>query len=117
MKRTHRSLLGICVLTIMALAVVLVGQHNVAQAKEEGCSASTITGVYGFAIGGLASLSFSGQPQQIGEFVPLAAAGTFSFGGHGTTSRSFTFYYGGAIFHLRRSTTYNSDSDFTATAT
>ena len=50
MKRTHRSLLGISIVTIMALAVVMVGQHNVAQAKEEGCSASTITGVYGFAL-------------------------------------------------------------------
>jgi len=61
----------------------MVEQHNVAQAKDEGCSASTITGVYGFAIAGLASSSFSGQPQQIAEFVPLAAAGTFSFDGHG----------------------------------
>src|SRR5258707_6607448 len=98
MKRTHRSVLGISIVTIMVLAVAMVGQHNVAQAKEEGCSASTIAGVYGFAIGGLASSSFSGQPQQIGEFVPLAAAGTFSFDGHGTTSRSFTLSYGGRGF-------------------
>src|SRR5260370_13944375 len=116
MKRTHRSVVGRSVLTIMALAVVLVGQHNVAQAKEEGCSASTITGVYGFAIGGLASLSFSGQPQQIGEFVPLAAAGTFSFDGHGTTSRSFTLSYGGAIFPVTDSRPYTVNSDFTVAA-
>ncbi len=37
----------------MALAVVMVGQHNVVQAKEEGCSASTsrsFTLSYGGAI-------------------------------------------------------------------
>jgi len=95
----------------------MVEQHNVAQAKDEGCSASTITGVYGFAIVGLASSSFSGQPQQIAEFVPLAAAGTFSFDGHGTTSRSFTLSYGGAIFPVADSGPYTVNSDCTVSAT
>src|SRR5258707_12100979 len=117
MKRTHRSVLGISIVTIMVLAVAIVGQHNVAQAKEEGCSASTIAGVYGFAIGGLANSSFSGQPQQIGEFVPLAAAGTFSFDGHGTTSRSFTLSYGGAIFPGLVSGPYNGKPGCTLAAT
>jgi len=117
MKRTHKSVLGISIVTIMVLAVAIVGQHNVAQAKEEGCRASTIAGVYGFAIGGLASSSFSGQPQQIGEFVPLAAAGTFSFDGHGTTSRSFTLSYGGAIFPVTDSGPYTVNSDCTVSAT
>jgi hypothetical protein len=117
MKRTHKSVLGISIVAIMVLAVAIVGQHNVAQAKEEGCSASTIAGVYGFAIGGLASSSFSGQPQQIGEFVPLGAAGTFSFDGHGTTSRSFTLSYGGAIFPVTDSGPYTVNSDCTVSAT
>ena len=64
-----------------------------------------------------ASLSFSRQPQQIGEFVPLAAAGTFSFDGYGTTSRSFTLSYGGAIFPVSDSGPYTVNSDCTVSAT
>jgi hypothetical protein len=109
--------MGIAIVTIMALAVVIVGQHNVVQASDEGCNASTIKGVYGFALGGLASPSFSGQPQQIGEFVPLAAAGTFSFDGHGTTSRSAQLSFGGAVFPVSDSGPYTVNSDCTASAT
>ena len=116
MKRTHRSLIGIVIVTIMALAMVIVGQHNVAQA-DGGCNASTIEGAYGFAIGGFVSPSFSGQPQQIGEFVPLAGAGTFSFDGHGTTYRSLKLSFGGAIFPVSDSGPYTVNSDCTASAT
>jgi hypothetical protein len=117
MKRTHLSLLGIVIVAIVTLAVVMVAQHNVVQANDDGCNAFTIKGAYGFAIGGLASSSFSGNPQQIGEFVPLAAAGTFSFDGHGTTSRSFTLSYGGAIFPVSDSGPYTVNSDCTVSAT
>jgi hypothetical protein len=117
MKKTHRSLLSITIVTIVALAVLTVGQHDVAQADNEGCNATTIKGPYGFAIGGLASSSFTGQPQQIGDFVPLAAAGTFSFDGHGTTSRSLTLSYGGVILPVTDSGPYVVNSDCTATAT
>jgi hypothetical protein len=113
MKRTRRSLLGVGIVAIVTLAVVMVAHHNVVQANDDGCNASTIKGAYGFAIGGLASSSFSGNPQQIGEFVPLAAAGTFSFDGHGTTSRSFTLSYGGAIFPVSDSGPYTVNSDCT----
>jgi hypothetical protein len=109
--------MGIAIVTIMALAMVIVGQHNVVQASDEGCNASTIKGVYGFALGGLLSPSFSGQPQQIGEFVPLAAAGTFSFDGHGTTSRSAQLSFGGAVFPVSDSGPYTVNSDCTASAT
>lgn len=77
MKTAHRSLIGIVIVMITALAVVIVGQRNIVQANDEGCNASTIQGVYGFALSGLANPTFNGTPQQIGEFVPLAAAGTF----------------------------------------
>ena len=117
MKRTHRSLLGITIVTIMALAVVIVGQHNVAQANDDGCTASTIKGAYGFAIAGLVSSSFSGEPQRIGDFVPLAATGTFSFDGRGTTSRSLTLSYGGAVFPGSDSGPYTVNSDCTVSAT
>jgi hypothetical protein len=117
MKRIHRSLLSITIVTILVLAIVVVGQHDVARASEEGCNNSTIKGAYGFAIGGLASPSFSGQPQQIGEFVPLAGVGTFSFDGNGTTSRSLTLSYGGAIFPVSDSGPYTVKSDCTASAT
>ena len=117
MKKAHRSLLSITIVTIVALAVIMVGQHNVTKADSEGCNASTIKGTYGFAIGGLVSSSFSGQPQQIGDFVPLAAAVTFSFDGHATTSRSLTLSYGGAIFPVTDSGPYAVNSDCTVTAT
>lgn len=117
MKRTHRSLLGVGMVAIVTLAVVMVAHHNVVQANDDGCNASTIKGAYGFAIDGLSGPSFSGNPQQIGEFVPLAAAGTFSFDGHGTTSRSFTLSYGGAVFPVRDSGPYTVNSDCTVSAT
>jgi hypothetical protein len=101
----------------MVLATVIVGQHNVVQASDEGCNASTIKGTYGFALGGFASPSFSGQPQQIGEFVPLAAAGTFSFDGHGNTSRSAQLSFGGAVFPVSDSGPHSVNSDCTASAT
>jgi len=105
------------IVTIMALAVVIVGQHNVAQASDEGCNASTIKGAYGFAIGGLVSPSFNGNAQPIGEFFPLAAEGTFSFDGHGTSSRSATLSFGGQIFPLSDSGPYTVNSDCTVSAT
>ena len=116
MKTTHRSLMGLAMVTIMALAIVIVGQHNIARA-DDGCNASTLKGAYGFALDGLVSSSFIGQPQQIDQFVPLAAAGTFSFDGQGTTSRSFTLSFGGAIFPGSDSGPYTVNPDCTASAT
>src|SRR5437588_12283488 len=100
MQRIQRSLMAIAIVTTTALALVMFGHRNVAQANDEGCNAATVQGTYGSAIGGFVSTTFSGSPQLVGEFVPLAAAGTFSFDGHGTTSRSFTVSYGGDTFRL-----------------
>lgn len=48
-----------------------------------------------FYVFSLVSPSFNGQPQQIGRFIPLAAAGTFFFDGSGHASRSFILNFGG----------------------
>lgn len=117
MQYTHRSLLAIAVLTTTALALVMGGHRNIAQANDNGCNASTVKGTYGFAIGGFVSATFSGDPQQVGEFLPLAAAGTFSFDGHGTTSRSLTASFGGAVFPVSDSGAYTVNRDCTLSAT
>ena len=104
-------------MAIVTLATVMVAHHGVVQANDDGCNASTIKGTYGFAIGGLVSSSFSGNPKQIGEFVPLGGAGTFSFDGHGSTSRSLTLSYGGAVFPVSDSGPYTVNSDCTVSAT
>ena len=98
--------MAIAIVTTTALALVMFGHRNVAQANDEGCNAATVQGTYGSAIGGFVSTTFSGSPQLVGEFVPLAAAGTFSFDGQGTTSRSFTVSFGGATFPLSDSGPY-----------
>jgi len=117
MKNARRSLLGIAIVAIVTLATVMVAHHDVVQASDDGCNASTIKGTYGFAIGGLVSSSFSGNPQQIGEFVPLGGAGTFSFDGHGSTARSLTLSYGGVVFPVSDSGPYTVNSDCTVSAT
>ena len=117
MQRTRRSLLAIAIVTTTALALVMVGHRNVAQANDEGCNASTVKGAYGFAIGGFVSTTFSGNPQQVGEFVPLAAAGTYSIDGQGTSSRAFTASFGGAVFPTSDSGPYTVNQDCTLSAT
>jgi hypothetical protein len=116
MQRTQRSLLAIAIVTTTALALVMIEHHNIAQANDDGCNASTVKGSYGFAIGGFVSTTFSGNPQQVGEFFPLAAAGTFSFDGQGTTSRSFTVSFGGATFPASDSGPYTVNRDCTLSA-
>jgi len=117
MQRIQRSLMAITIVTTTALALVMFGHRNVAQANDEGCNAATVQGTYGSAIGGFVSTTFSGSPQLVGEFVPLAAAGTFSFDGQGTTSRSFTVSFGGATFPLSDSGPYTVSRDCTLSAT
>lgn len=74
-------------------------------------------GAYGIATAGLVSTTFSGNPQQIGKFTPLAAVGTFSFDGRGTTSRSLTVSFGGATFPVSDSGPYTVNADCTLSAT
>jgi hypothetical protein len=82
-----------------------------------GCTVSTIGGTYGFAYDGLGTSSRN--VPHIGAFIPVAAAGTFSFDGVGTVSRAFTFSLAGEIITgVSESGTYTvSSSDCTGSAT
>jgi len=115
MKNAHRSLVAIA--AMVALAVLMVGRHNVAQANDDGCNASTVRGVYGIATSGYVSNTFNGNPQQVGRFFPLAAAGTFSFDGRGNTSRSLMASFGGATFPISDTGTYTVNADCSMSAT
>jgi hypothetical protein len=115
MKNTYRSLLAIALM--VTLALLMVGKHNVAQANDEGCNAFTVRGAYGIATLGYVSTTFSGDPQTVGKFLPLAAAGTFSFDGHGNTSRSLMASFGGATFPISDTGTYTVNRDCSMSAT
>jgi hypothetical protein len=116
MKKKNRALSAIATLGIAAFALIYTGQHNHAPAGE-GCTDSTIVGSYAFALDGLVSSNFSGQPQQVNSFFPLAAVGTFSFDGKGMASRSYTVSFGGLVFPKSDSGPYTVKSDCTASAT
>jgi hypothetical protein len=117
MKNTRISRVAAAIVTMIALAAILLAQHNVAQANDEGCNLATVKGVYGIATAGLVSTTFAGDPQPIGEFVPLSAVGTFSFDGRGTTSRSLTISFGGATFPVSDSGPYTVNADCSMSAT
>ena len=104
-------------LAVSIVALLTTPAHNLVQAGESGCSVTTIAGTYGFALNGLVSGSFNGNPQRIGNFFPLTAVGTFSYDGHGTSSRSYTASFGGQIFPNTDSGPYTINSDCTGTAT
>jgi hypothetical protein len=103
---------SVIVITSMGM---LLGRQDVVQA-DDGCTDSTIAGTYGFALDGLVSNSYNGTPQRIGAFLPLAAAGTFSFDGHGKASRSYTVSFGGQVSPARDSGPYKVHSDCTGSA-
>ena len=115
MKNAYRSLVAIAAMVMIAM--IMVGKHNVAQANDNGCNASTVRGVYGIATSGYVSTTFNGDPQQVGEFLPLAAAGTFSFDGHGNTARSLMASFGGATFPISDSGPYTVNPDCSMSAT
>jgi hypothetical protein len=94
--KTRNRFLSLAISMPVIFVLMLTANHATVKANI-GCNDATIAGTYGFALTGLVSPSFKGQPQQIGEFIPLAAAGTFSFDGNGTASRSFTASFGGQI--------------------
>lgn len=116
LTNTYKSRLAIGTLVIGALIGVVIPTHNLVHASE-GCSATTIAGTYGFALDGLVSGSFNGNPQLVGRFYPLAAVGTFSFNGEATSSRSYTVSFGGQISQNSDSGPYHVNPDCTASAT
>ncbi len=115
--KNPRSRIAVAIVSMVALAAILLAQYNVAQAGDDGCNAATVKGAYGIATAGLVSTTFVGDPQQIGEFVPLSAVGTFSFDGRGTTSRSLMVSFGGATFPVSDSGPYTVSADCTLSAT
>jgi hypothetical protein len=117
LTNTHKIRLGISILVIGALIAVMMPTRSLVHASEPQCTASTIAGTYGFALEGLVSDSFSGSPQLVGGFYPLAAVGTFSFDGTGTSSRSYTLSFGGQSSQNSDSGPYSVNSDCTASAT
>lgn len=82
---------------------------------DGGCSPSIIAET-AFAIDGLVSTSFKGEPQRIGNFIPGALAGTFSFDGQQTVSRAYTLSVGGLLIPINDSGAYSVNSDCTGCA-
>ena len=60
---------------------------------------------------------FNGQPRQIGQFIPLAAAGTFFFDGNRNASRSFTLSFWRKISSGHDSGPYKVNSGCKGSAT
>ena len=115
MKRATGFLYAIAMLLVVAAALTVTGERNTANAGA-GCTPSTISGTYAFAIDGLVSTSFKGQPQHIGDFIPGALAGTFSFDGQQTVSRAYTLSVGGLLIPINDSGPYTVNSDCTGSA-
>ncbi len=114
--KTYKLLLPVLGLAVIGL--LLFHPASVRLVKANSCTASTIGGTYGFAF--LDGLGTSSRDvPHIGGFVPVAAAGTFSFNsGTGTVSRAFTFDFGGVITPgVSDSGPYTVNADCTGTAT
>lgn len=112
-----RVMIGLAIFaTIATLTLTFAGNLSRASAGT-GCKASTIAGTYVFDLRGFLSPSFSGDSQTVGDFFPVAAAGTWSFDGQNTSSRSLVASVGGKTFPLNDSGPYTVNSDCTATAT
>jgi hypothetical protein len=103
-------------LAIVAPLLIVSGHRIGIVHADVGCGPAMINNSYGFALSGLFDPSFNGTPEAIGSFVPIAGAGTFSFDGKSTVTRSFTLSFGGAIFPVTDSGTYSLSSDCTGSA-
>ena len=105
-------------LAVVALAIILMlaAGHPTVVRADSGCGPSTIANTYAFAVSGLADTSFNGTPQTMNNFVPIAAAGTFTFDGKSNVSRSFTVSFGGAVFPVTDSGTYSVTSNCVGSA-
>jgi hypothetical protein len=115
MKTRKRYLVAAASVIVITSMGMFLGRQAVVQAND-GCTDSTIAGTYGFALNGLVSNSYNGTPQRIGAFLPLAAAGTFSFDGHGKASRSYTLSIGGQVSPGSDSGPYKVHSNCTGSA-
>ena len=116
--KTSRFFVFLIGLTVTGLLLFHPATRVVKGVKANtGCTASTIGATYGFALDGLGTSSR--DVAHVGGFVPVAAAGTFSFNsGAGTVSRALTFDFGGLITSgVSDSGTYTVNSDCTGAAT
>lgn len=113
---TRNRLLFVSVEAVLVIGLLLTTNHEIVRA-EAGCNGTPIAGTYGFAINGLLSPSFKGQPQQIGAFIPLAAVGTFTFDGDGQAARSFILSVGGQIGPAHDSGPYRVNANCKGSAT
>jgi hypothetical protein len=104
------------VTALISFALLVIAGHRTTVRADSGCGPSSIANTYGFAVSGLVNFSPSGQPQPIGDFIPLAAAGTFSFDGRSNVSRSFTVSIGGVVFPVTDPGTYTMSSNCTGSA-
>lgn len=117
LKPLTRAMIGLGTFaTVATLSLIFAGPHMNAHA-DAGCTAATITGTYVFDLRGFLSPSLAGDSQTVGDFFPVAAAGTWSFDGQNTSSRSLVASVGGKTFPLNDSGPYTVNSDCTASAT
>lgn len=77
-------------------------------AESNGCQLNSLSGVYG--------VPFLGYFGDSSPFIPVAAAGTFTFRSDGTVHRHFHASFGGSLFPIDDDGTYvrNEDCSFTA---
>jgi hypothetical protein len=115
MKTPKIYLVAAASVIVIASVGILLGRQEVVHA-DDGCTNSTIAGTYGFALDGLVSESYNGKPQRIGAFLPLAAAGTFTFDGHGNATRDYTVSFGGQVSPAKDGGHYKVHSNCTGSA-
>jgi len=102
MKR-HSSVFGAIALFLLGLCPVFA---------HAGCTASTITGTYGFSEEGYGIET--GKPNP--KFLPIALVGTFTFNADGTVNRALTISGAGGPASGADSGTYTVNADCSGTA-
>lgn len=96
---------------LVAIGLVLFPPAGVRVAKAgAGCTLSTLDATYGFAVNGLVPTTNATAPH-LGNFVPLAAGGTFTFDGSGNISRNFMLSFGGQIIPISDTGSYTINSN------
>lgn len=101
---------------LFSFALLVTAGHRTTVRADSGCGPSTIANTYGFAVSGLVNFSPTGTFQPIGDFTPLAGAGTFRFDGGSHVSRSFTASLGGVVIPVSDTGTYTMGSNCTGSA-
>jgi hypothetical protein len=99
---------------ILGLALITTLVRSPMVVAEDSCSISSLKATYGFATTGF--INFSGPgPSRVGDFFPIAVAGTVKFQSDGQVSRSVKVSLGGTIFPVADSGNYSLNPDCTFT--